>query len=112
MHAQALTKLAEAAPLFAALGDGHRLHIVGRLCTNGPQSITSLTDGTEISRQAITKHLLALQGAGLVRSKREGRERIWELQPKKIFEAQRQLERISREWDAAIERLRSYVEDD
>jgi len=112
MQAQALAKLADAAPLFAALGDGNRLHIVGRLCASGPQSIASLTDGAEISRQAITKHLLALEGAGLVRSKREGRERIWELQTKRLTEAQRQLERISREWDAALERLRAFVEDD
>jgi len=112
MHAASLAKLAEAAPLFAALGDGNRLQLVGRLCTGGPQSIASLTDGTRISRQAVTKHLLALEGAGLVRSKREGRERIWELQTKRLTDAQRQLERISREWDDALERLRAFVEDD
>ncbi len=112
MQAHALSKLAEAAPLFAALGDGNRLQIVGRLCASGPQSITSLTDGTEITRQAITKHLRALEDAGLVRSKREGRERIWELRTKRLGEVQRQLDRISREWDAALERLRAFVEEE
>src|ERR1700761_127638 len=107
MQAHALTKLTEAAPLFAALGDGNRLQIVGRLCTRGPQSIASLTDGTEITRQGITKHLRMLEEAGLVQSKREGRERIWELQTKRLGEVQRQLDRISREWDAALERLRA-----
>ncbi len=111
MQAHKLAKLTEVAPLFAALGDGNRLHIVGRLCTSGPQSIASLTEGTEITRQAITKHLQALEDAGLVRSERAGRERIWELQTKRLAEVQRQLDRISREWDAALERLRAFVEE-
>ncbi len=111
MQTQTWTKLTQAAPLFAALGDGNRLQIVGRLCTSGPQSIASLTDGTAITRQAITKHLHALEDAGLVRSKREGRERIWELRTKRLVEVQRQLDRISREWDAALERLRAFVEE-
>lgn len=112
MQANTFAKLVESAPLFAALGDGHRLQIVGRLCLGGPQSIASLTEGSEITRQGMTKHLQALEDAGLVRSKREGRERIWELSPKRLAEAQRQLERISREWDARLERLRAFVEDD
>ena len=57
--------------IFAALGDETRLQIVGRLCEDGPLSIVRLTDGTEVSRQAVTKHLHVLEEAGLVRSSRE-----------------------------------------
>lgn len=103
---------ADAAPVFAALGDATRLAIVSRLCSAGPQSIVRLTEGTDVSRQAITKHLHALAHAGLVRSKREGRERIWEMQTRRLAEARRYLDQISAQWDAAIDRLRALVEHD
>lgn len=106
-----VAKFTDAAPLFAALGDSQRLYIVGRLCVGGPQSIVNLTEGAKISRQAITKHLHALEGAGIVHGKRLGRERIWELRTRRLVEAQRHLARISEQWDAAIERLRALVEE-
>ena len=102
---------ADAASVFAALGDQTRLAIVTRLCTDGPQSIVQLTEGANVSRQAITKHLHALAHAGLVRSKRDGRERIWEMQTRRLAEARRYLDQISAQWDDAIERLRALVED-
>ncbi len=105
-------KLTQAAPVFAALGDETRLHIVARLCAGGPQSIVRLTEGTKVSRQAITKHLHALAEAGLVRSKREGREQIWELQTKRLAEAGKYLEQISDQWDEALFRLRALVEEE
>ena len=103
---------ADAAPMFAALGDETRLAIVTRLCMEGPQSIVRLTEGSDVSRQAITKHLQALAHAGLVRSKRDGRERIWEMQTRRLADARRYLDQISAQWDAAIDRLRTLVEDD
>jgi DNA-binding transcriptional ArsR family regulator len=103
--------LADAAPVFAALGDPTRLRIVARLCASGPQSIVRLTEGTEVTRQAITKHLQALAKAGLVRGTRDGRERIWEIQPQRLADATRYLEQISSQWDDAIARLRALVED-
>ena len=61
------------AHLFAALGDETRLRLVSRLCDGGPMSITRLTEGSKITRQAITKHLRVMEESGLVRSKRHGR---------------------------------------
>lgn len=104
------TVFADTAPLFAALGDATRLHLVARLCDDGPLSIVRLAEDARMSRQAITKHLLALQSAGLVRSDRAGRERIWELQSKRLAEARKFLESISVQWDDALERLRTLVE--
>jgi len=103
-------KLTQAAPVFAALGDSTRLSIVTRLCTSGPQPIVRLTEGTNVSRQAITKHLHALANAGLVRSTREGRAQIYELQPKRLAQARLYLDQISDQWDEALERLRALVE--
>jgi DNA-binding transcriptional ArsR family regulator len=103
-------RLDEAAPVFAALGDMTRLRVVGRLCVDGPLSITRLSDGAKVTRQAITKHLHALAEAGLVRDRRRGRERIWELQPERLEIAHRSLDQISAQWDAAIGRLKVLVE--
>jgi DNA-binding transcriptional ArsR family regulator len=105
-------RLVTAAPVFAALGDPTRLGIVARLCTHGPQSIAQLTEGAVVTRQAVTKHLVALEDAGLVRGARDGRERIWELQGKRLADARHYLEQISSQWDAAIDRLRAFVETD
>jgi DNA-binding transcriptional ArsR family regulator len=98
------------APLFAALGDETRLRVVARLCAGGPQSIVRITRGTNVSRQAITKHLHALARAGIVGSRRDGRERIWEVRTGRLADARRYLDQISTGWDEAIARLRAFVE--
>jgi len=102
--------LGDAAPVFAALGDARRPGLLTRLCEAGPLSIARLSAGTGVTRQAITKHLEALAGAGLVRDTRHGRERVWELEPRGLEKARRCLDKISEQWDAAIGRLKAYVE--
>lgn len=101
-----------AAPVFAALGDDTRLGLLRRLSTEGPLSITRLSAGTGVTRQAITKHLHTLGGAGLVRHARRGRERVWELERKRIEKAQQYLDQIAAQWDQAIDRLKAYVEEE
>jgi DNA-binding transcriptional ArsR family regulator len=105
-------RLGNAAAVFAALGDDTRLHLVARLSSGGPQSIVALTDAVDVSRQAVTKHLVALAEAGLVRSEKAGRERIWELDTRRFGDAQRYLDEISSQWDRAVDRLRAFVETD
>lgn len=100
-----------AAPVFAALGDETRLELVGRLSAKGPQSIARLAKGSTVTRQAITKHLEVLAGAGLISGKRAGRERIFALEPDGFVSAVAFLERVSARWDDALERLRKLVED-
>lgn len=102
----------DSAEVFAALGDDTRLRVVARLSEEGPLSIARLTEGSRISRQAVTKHLQVLANAGLVKSSRDGREHLWQLEPKSLSEARRLLDLISREWDGTLERLRAYVEHD
>lgn len=100
----------ESAPVFAALGDETRLRLVLRLCGDGPMSITRLTAGSHLTRQAITKHLRVMQDVGLVRSSRRGRERLWQLERKRLRDARHYLDLISRQWDDALGRLRKFVE--
>ncbi len=106
----AALKLSDAAPVFAALGDSTRVGLVARLCVDGPLSITQLSEGTKVTRQAVTKQLRTLGRAGLVRNHRRGREIIWELEPKRLEKARRCLDQISSDWDAAIGRLKAFVE--
>jgi DNA-binding transcriptional ArsR family regulator len=84
---------------------------VARLSVGGPQSIARLTSGTGVSRQAVTKHLAVLEGAGLVRGWRQGRQKVWELEPEKLEAARAYLEVISRQWDEVLARLVAAVED-
>ncbi len=97
--------------VFAALGDPRRLALLTRLSYEGPQSIARLSTGAEVSRQAITKHLQVLADAGLVRDERQGRERVFRLEPRRLEGARKDLDAISARWDRAIERLRTLVED-
>jgi len=111
-RSSAARALTASAPVFAALGDEVRLRLVTRLSEHGPLSIAKLTEGTDVTRQAVTKHLHVLEGAGLVRSSREGRENVWSLERARLADARRHLDAISAQWDEAIDRLRAFVEDD
>lgn len=99
------------APLFAALGDATRLDLVSRLAAGEPLSIVRLTEGSRVTRQAITKHLRVLAEAGLVRAVRHGRESLFELEPSRVEDARRSLDLISAQWDRRLERLKHFVED-
>lgn len=103
--------LQQVAPVFAALGDPTRLRLVAALCAGGALSIAQLTAGTAVTRQAVTRHLETLAAAGLVRDVRQGRERLWEFEPARIDDARRSLDAIAQQWDAALQRLKSLVED-
>lgn len=102
--------MADSAALFFAFADETRLGLVARLCDKGPLSIAKLADGFDMSRQAIAKHLHVMEDAGVVRRSQRGRESLWQLQPKRLAEARRHLESISAQWDAALGRLRRFVE--
>jgi DNA-binding transcriptional ArsR family regulator len=102
--------LRNAAPIFAALGDETRLYLIAVLCAGGAMSISQLTSGTEITRQAVTKHLHVLADAGMVHDVKVGRERLWEFEPAQLEEAKRSLEVIGQQWDHALNKLKMAVE--
>jgi DNA-binding transcriptional ArsR family regulator len=103
---------AEAAPVFDALGDANRLRIIVRLCDVGPCSTSQVTQAIPVTRQAASKHLALLETAGLVASSRRGRERVWTVRTEPLARASDYLDQLSRRWDAAVERLRAYVEEE
>jgi DNA-binding transcriptional ArsR family regulator len=98
------------APVFAALGDETRLSLVAKLSTGRPHSITQLTEGSKLTRQAITKHLRVLEGVGIVHSVRAGRESLFALDPEPLGEIREYLDRVSEQWDQALSRLKTFVE--
>lgn len=107
---RASAALKSRAAVFAALGDETRLSVLGRLADGEPQSISRLTQGTRLTRQAVTKHLRVLEGAGVVRSVRVGRESRFALEPKPIDDLRAYLADVSRQWDNALARLKAFAE--
>jgi DNA-binding transcriptional ArsR family regulator len=106
-----LSDPADAAPVFAALGDETRLALLARLEAGRPQSIAQLAAGLPLTRQAVTKHLVVLSEAGLASDSRRGRERLWRPEAKRLDEARLYLDTISKGWDRALARLKKFVED-
>jgi DNA-binding transcriptional ArsR family regulator len=99
------------APVFAALGDETRLSLVAKLCGGHPYSISQLTLGSRLTRQAITKHLRVLESVGIVRSVQAGRESLFQFNPEPLEEMKKYLDTVSLQWDQALSRLKSFVED-
>jgi len=98
------------APIFAALGDETRLALVSKLAKGKPSSIAHLTEGTRLTRQAVTKHLRVLEGGRIVRSVRSGRENLFELDPAPIRQVRDYADVVSEQWDHALARLKDFVE--
>lgn len=96
--------------LFAALGDATRLALVSKLSAGATLSIARLTEGSPLTRQAVTKHLRVLEQAGLVGCEPAGRERLYRLDPAPLAEMRDYLDGISRQWDDVLGRLKHFVE--
>jgi DNA-binding transcriptional ArsR family regulator len=98
------------APVFAALGDETRLLLLGKLRGGGSLSISDLSEGSRLTRQAITKHLRVLEDVSLVHGARRGRKMLFNLTPRPIGDARSYLDLVSSQWEQALARLKSHVE--
>ncbi len=107
----AALKTENQANIFAALGDPTRLSLVAKLIDGKPHSISTLTEGTKVTRQAITKHLTVLESVGLVSSAKAGRESLYELNPKPLESLREYLDIIETQWERALLNLKSFVEE-
>lgn len=102
---------ADPARIFSALGDATRLALISRLADGRPRSIAELTGGLELTRQGVSKHLRVLEQAGVVASRRVGRESHFMFTPEPILDARSYLDRVSDQWDDALARLKAFVEE-
>ncbi len=109
-HSRGAARQRDHAPVFAALGDDTRLWLLKRLSTGQPHSIAQLTEGSRLTRQAITKHLHVLERVGMVHGVRRGRESLFRIDPEPIEEVRKYLDLASAQWDQALARLKSFVE--
>ena len=100
------------AAVFAALGDETRLSLLARLCDGQRYSIAELTEGTKLTRQAVTKHLRVLERVRIVHGTRAGRESLFAFDPRPVIEMKEYLELVSKQWDGALARLKKFVETD
>ena len=110
-HSRTAAKRRSDAPVFSALGDDTRLALLATLCNGKRHSISQLTAGSKLTRQAITKHLHVLEGVGIVHAVRAGRESLFEFDPQPIKAMTNYLDRVSRQWDQSLAKLKSFVED-
>jgi len=98
------------ADVFAALGDQTRLALLTRLARGQPRSIAQLTRGSQLTRQAIRKHLRVLETAGMVRGVKLGREHRFAFRPQPVVGMREYLDFVSEQWEQALGRLKSLVE--
>jgi len=98
------------ASVFSALGDETRLGLVAKLARGQPYSISQLTKGSKLTRQAISKHLRVLQRAGMVHGVRTGRENRFQFSVQPIVEIREYLDFVFEQWDEALSRLKSFIE--
>src|ERR1700754_3765122 len=112
MSAKRHSSVRAKAAVFAALGDETRLSLLVRLCDGQRYSIAQLTEGTRLTRQAVTKHLRVLERVRMVHATRDGRQSLVTFDPVPVVEMKEYLELVSKQWDVALARLKTFVEDD
>ncbi|HUC53723.1 MAG TPA: winged helix-turn-helix domain-containing protein [Candidatus Cybelea sp.] len=109
-HSMSSTRRQTRALVFFALSDETRLLLVAKLCAGRPYSISQLTRGSQLTRQAITKHLRVLEKVGIVRGVRAGRESRFQFDPRPMDGIKEYLDFVATQWDQALARLKSFVE--
>jgi DNA-binding transcriptional ArsR family regulator len=96
--------------VFAALADPTRLDVLNRLARGGPATATELSSSMPISRQAVAKHLAALDAAGLVERQASGREVRYTFDPEPLGDVVRWAEDVGDTWDRRLGRLSKSLE--
>jgi DNA-binding transcriptional ArsR family regulator len=91
--------------VFAALADATRREVMAALAREPSLTASRLAGELPVTRQAVAKHLAALDRAGLVRSSRAGRETRYELTPAPLGDAMEWMTAVGARWDASLARL-------
>jgi DNA-binding transcriptional ArsR family regulator len=97
--------------IFAALADPTRWRVLTLLAERGEATATTLAGDLPVSRVAVIKHLAVLDRAGLVRSRRAGREVRYTVRPDRLTATARQLDAIAGEWDARLAAIKRLAEE-
>lgn len=97
--------------LWSAIGEPIRRQVIDRLLENGTGTASSLSDGLPVTRQAVSKHLVVLERAGLVSSTTVGRERIYQPDEAQLARAAAQLAAVGSSWGGRLRRIARIAED-
>ena len=95
--------------VFSALSDPTRRAVIRSLSEEGPSTVSELAARLPVTRQAVTKHLEALEEAGLVASDARGRGARFRLTPRPMTDAMRWMADVGGEWDDRLEALRTHL---
>ncbi len=98
--------------VFLALADPTRRLLLQQLCEEGSGTAASFATRLPITRQAITKHLVTLEQAGLVTARETGRERRYMPRPEALQDVTTWIGAIEAQWDQRLAALRSYLLDE
>ena len=96
--------------LWSAIGDPTRRRMLDILLAAGPATATSLSEQLPVTRQAVAKHLLVLDQAGLVHGTAVGRERRYQVDQAQLARAAAQLADVGATWDARLQRIKRIAE--
>jgi DNA-binding transcriptional ArsR family regulator len=98
-----------AGPVFSALADAHRRQLVETLAERETATLSELAAGLPMTRQAVSKHLAALERGGLVTATRSGRETRYRLTPAALASVLSWIERVGGQWDRRLAALREHL---
>jgi DNA-binding transcriptional ArsR family regulator len=97
--------------VFSALSDPTRREVIRRLSEDGPTTLSELSAALPVTRQAVSKHLVVLEEAGLVQAT-DDRRRRYRLTPRPLTDAMDWMVDVGAGWDERLESLRRHVERD
>ena len=94
--------------LWSAIAEPSRRQVLDLLVSNGEVSASWLAERVPFSRQAVSKHLVVLERAGLISRRKRGREVLYQVEADRLDQATRAMAEVAAQWDrrlAAIKRL-------
>lgn len=96
--------------LWSAIAEPSRRKLIHILLANGSATASNLATYLPISRQAVSKHMLILQGAGVVIAKKSGKELRFSVQPAGLASASKELSRAAQQWNARLQVIKQLAE--
>ena len=99
----------DAEQVFKALADHHRRHLLDLLSQHDGQSLTELCAHLPMTRIGVMKHLRILEEAGLITTRKVGRERLHYLNSRPIQDVMIWAQQYRRHWDERMDRLEDYL---
>ncbi len=96
--------------LWSAIGDPSRRQVLDLLVSHGEVSASWLAGRVPFSRQAVSKHLVVLERAGLISRRKQGREVLYQIQADRLDQASRAMAQLAAQWDRRLDTIKRLAE--